>query len=101
MQDARMQSAIERQDETLEMLGSGVQRVKALAGTMRDELHDQAVILDNLDDDMDRTETSMNSMSKKLNSLMTAAKSSERGQWAMIACLLLTLGVLVLTVLDG
>jgi len=94
------QHALERQDEQLEKLGLGVNRVKALAGTMRDELADQAVILDSLEEDVDRAEGNMQGMTSKLKSLMSGAKDSEKAQYGIICVLIVVLVFLVSSVLE-
>jgi t-SNARE complex subunit (syntaxin) len=94
------QRLLREQDSNLDILGQGVKRVKALAGDLRTELSDQAVILDNLDDDIEHADSSMKSMRSRMQALATQASSSERAQWSIIACLLLILGVLTLLVLS-
>jgi len=91
---------VKEQDEQLESLGQGVSRVKALAGVMKNELDEQAVILDRLEDDVERTDSSMRSMQKRLGSLLEQAKSSDRALWSVIGCLLVLLAVLTFLVLS-
>ena len=93
-------SLLREQDGQIEQLGDGVKRVKALAGVMKDELQEQNVILDELESDVDKTDSNMQSMQKKLKGLMDDAKNSDRALWSIIACLLVLLGVLVLLVLS-
>uniref|UniRef100_A0A7S4FCS2 t-SNARE coiled-coil homology domain-containing protein n=1 Tax=Chrysotila carterae TaxID=13221 RepID=A0A7S4FCS2_CHRCT len=88
------------QDSTLETLGKGVQRVKALAGIMRDELGEQAVILDSLDEDVDKADGSMNLLNKRMRILAEQTKSSDKAQWSIITCLLIVLGILTFMVLS-
>ena len=94
------QHALERQDEQLEKLGLGVNRVKALAGTMRDELGNQAVILDSLEEDVDRAEGNMQGMTGKLKTLMAGATASERKQYAIICVLVVVLLFLLSSILE-
>ena len=86
-------SSQKRQDGELEKLGQGVQRVKALAGVMKEELQEQAVILEDLESDVDRTDSMMQNMSKKMKQLANDAKNSDRALWSIIACLLVLLGI--------
>ena len=72
---AEQASLLRQQDETLATLGQGVQRVKALAGVMNEELSEQAVILDSLDDDVNKTDSAMHTMNRKLKTLVADAKS--------------------------
>uniref|UniRef100_A0A7S0Q6T0 t-SNARE coiled-coil homology domain-containing protein n=1 Tax=Coccolithus braarudii TaxID=221442 RepID=A0A7S0Q6T0_9EUKA len=98
--DQQHQQLLSQQDATLDSLGRGVQRVKALAGVMRDELGEQAIILDSLDEDVEKADTNMNAMSRRLKILAEQTKSSERAQWSIITCLLVVLGVLTFMVMS-
>ena len=93
-------SLLRQQDAELGVLGQGVQRVKALAGVMRDELHDQEVLLEKLEDDVERADSAMSSMGKKMGKLVEQAKSSDRALWTTIGCLSLLLAFLVYLVLQ-
>jgi len=93
-------SLLKEQDAELGQLGQGVKRVKALAGIMRDELHEQEVILEKLEEDVERTDTAMQSMSKKMSSLVEQAKNSDRALWTTIVLLSLLLAFLVYQVLS-
>ena len=93
-------SLLRQQDAELGQLGAGVKRVKALAGIMRDELHEQEVILEKLEEDVDRTDTAMNSMSKRMSSMVEQAKNSDRALWTTILLLSLLLAFLVYQVLS-
>ena len=42
-----------------------MKRVKALGGVMRDELSEQAVILEQLEEDVDKADSGMQTMNKK------------------------------------
>lgn len=94
------QRLLREQDQSLETLGAGVKRVKALAGELKNELAEQSVILDTLEDDIDHADSSMKSMRSRMSALFAQANSSDRAQWGIIACLLLVLGVLTLLVLS-
>ena len=91
---------LQQQDAALDTLGQGVQRVKALAGVMRDELHEQSVILDSLDDDVEQADGAMHSMQKRMRSLMERTRSSERAHLGIIACLLVVLTILLMGILS-
>ncbi len=91
---------MQQQDETLDHLSAGVGRVKALAGVMRDELGEQAVILDSLDDDMDKADTSMRGMQRKLKAMVNDAKRSDRTLYAIICCLSVLFVILFFMVLE-
>jgi len=100
MAQQQTQRLLREQDASLDVLGQGVKRIKSLAGDVRTELRDQAVILDSLDGDIENADSSMKSMRSRMQALATQASSSERAQWSIIACLLLILGVLTLLVLS-
>ena len=100
MASEQHQQLLKKQDETLDTLGAGVSRVKALAGVMAEELSEQAVILDKLEDDVDRTDTEMGSLNKKLRSLVEQAKGSDRALYSIIGCLVVLLIVLLVLILD-
>ena len=93
-------SLLQQQDAELGQLGDGVKRVKALAGLMREELREQDVILESLEEDVERTDTSMKSMSKRMGSLVEQAKNSDRALWTTIVLLSLLLAFLVYQVLS-
>jgi t-SNARE complex subunit (syntaxin) len=91
---------LRQQDDELSVLGKGVQRVKALAGVMRDELHEQEVILEKLEEDVERADSALGSMGKKMRTMVEEAKSSDRALWTTIGCLSLLLAFLVYLVLQ-
>ena len=78
------------------------QREAAHASERRggEQLSEQAVILDSLDDDVNKTDSAMHTMNRKLKTLVADAKKSDRAQWALIGCLILTLVVLTTMVLS-
>jgi SYP5 family syntaxin len=94
------QELLKDQDETLDTLHGGVQRIKALGGVMRDELAEQAVILDSLEDDVERTDSNMQSVNKRLKDLVEQTKKSDKALWSIIGCLLVLLAVLTFLVLS-
>ena len=91
---------IKEQDKELDQLGDAVKRVKALGGVMRDELNEQNVILEELEDDVERADTNMQQVQKKLKGLVEQAKNSDRALYSIIGCLLILLGVLTTMVLS-
>ena len=84
----------------MDKLGDAVKRVKALGGIMKDELSEQAVILDELEQDVEKADTGMKSMQKRMTGLMNDAKNSDKALYSIICCLLLVLGVLTTMVLS-
>ena len=89
-------SLLKEQDAEVDQIHDAVKRVKALGGVMRDELQEQNVILENLEDDVERADSGMQTMQKKLKSLVTETQSSDRAMYSIIACL-----VIVLVILTG
>ena len=100
MRHESAQQLLKRQDDALDTLGDATARVKALAGGLKHELHEQSVMLEALDDDMERQDASMGAITQKMRSLSDTVAGSERAQMGVIGCLLLVLGVLVLMVLS-
>jgi t-SNARE complex subunit (syntaxin) len=94
------QGLLREQDEELGKLGEGVQRVKALAGVMREELSEQTVMLEEFEDDVDKADSNMHSLQKRLRGLVDDAKSSDRALWSVIGCLVIVLLVLTFMVLS-
>ena len=97
---ADQQALLKEQDAELDVLGDSVKRVKGLAGVMRDELSEQNVILEGLEEDVEKTDSSMNSMTKKMSVLMEQATSSDHALYSVIAFLLCLLGFLLYLVLQ-
>ena len=88
------------QDQTLDTLHGSISRVKALGGVMRDELAEQAVILESLEEDVDKTDSNMQQMQKKLKSLVEQTKTSDKALYSIVTCLLVLLLVLTFMVLS-
>ena len=88
------------QDHELDKLEGGIKRIKALGGVMRDELAEQAVILESLEDDVEKADTNLNTMQKKMRTMIDDAKNNDKALWSIIACLSLLLGFLTFMVLS-
>ena len=67
---------------------------------MQTELKEQAIILENLEEEVDKADSGITGLNKSLRKLVDEAKSSDRAQYAIIACLLITLVVLTTMVLE-
>jgi len=93
-------SLLNEQDAQLDQLGNAVSRVKALGGVMRDELQEQNVMLEDLEEGVDQADSGMQAMQKKLKSLTTEIKSSDKAMYSIIGCLSLLLAVLTFMVLS-
>ena len=94
------QGLLREQDASLDTLHGSIQRVKALGGVMRDELAEQAVILESLEEDVDKADTNMQTMQKKLKGLVEQTKNSDRALYAVVACLTALLLILTAMVLS-
>ena len=93
-------SLIKAQDQELDQLGDAVKRVKTLGGIMKDELSEQAVMLEDLEKDVDEADTGMQQMQKKLRGMVEDAKNSDKALYSIIGCLLLLLAILTFMVLS-
>lgn len=89
VQELHMKSMIAQQDSQLEALGSAVERLGNMAGTINDELKEQNAMLAGLDDDLDDA-------GNKMNTVMTALAKSLRTK---DSCQLYTIIVLILITL--
>ena len=56
------------QDDHADQLHTGVLRIKEQAGLIKRELDDQNIILERLEDDVDKAEGSMSSLNRKMQS---------------------------------
>ena len=80
-------SLLQEQDGALDQLEGGIKRIKALGGVMKTELAEQQVMLDALDEDLEQADSQMQSMTKKLNTLIDDTKKNDYAQYGIIACL--------------
>lgn len=94
------QKLLNEQDSQLDELHGGISRIKALGGVIRDELAEQSVILESLEDEVDKTDSNMQSMQKRLQGLVEQTKASDRAQYGIIGCLLVLLMVLTFMVMS-
>ena len=85
---------LKEQDDQLDHLEGGIKRIKALGGVMRDELAEQAVILESLEDDVVNAESNMQTMQNRMRHMIDDAKNSDKALWSTIVCLCLLLAFL-------
>lgn len=90
----------QEQDEQADQLHAGVQRIKEQAGLIKRELDEQNLILEKLEEDVDKAEGNMSAMNRKMRTMMEEAKSSDKAMYSVIVCLMLLLGVLTMMVLS-
>jgi len=91
---------LREQDNELEQLEGGIKRIKALGHVMKDELAEQAVILESLEDDVEKADSNMQSLRSKMSSMINDAKNNDKALWSIIFCLSLLLGFLTFLVLS-
>ena len=94
---AEKQKLLEReQDDTIRTLGQSVERIQGMALRVNEELASQNQMLEEIDDEVDRTDSKLKSLHGKLSRL---ANDNDRGKYCVIFCLLILLGVLIFLVL--
>ena len=91
---------LKEQDDQLDHLEGGIKRIKALGGVMRDELAEQAVILESLEDDVVNAESNMQTMQNRMRHMIDDAKNSDKALWSTIVCLCLLLAFLTFQVMS-
>ena len=91
---------LRQQDHELDKLEGGIKRIKSLGGAMKTELAEQAVILESLEDDMEKADSNMNTMQRKLKTLIQDTQNNDKALWGIIGCLMLLLGFLTFLVMS-
>ena len=86
-------SLIRRQDEDLEDLSEAVKKLGVVAGTIGEELDSQGKLLDDLEEDVDGVSNRLGAAQRKLKTVIE--KTGMKGQLAIIACLVVTLVILM------
>ena len=82
-----------RQDEDLEDLSEAVKKLGVVAGTIGEELDSQGKLLDDLEEDVDGVGNRLGAAQRKLKTVIE--KTGMKGQLAIIACLVITLVILM------
>ncbi|CAD5126568.1 DgyrCDS14663 [Dimorphilus gyrociliatus] len=91
---AQQQLIIKSQDEEIDRITSGVGVLKNVSRQIGSELDEQAVMLDEFNRDMDRTDTRMDSVMKKMTKVLHL--SNDRRQWCAIGVLLLVFVIVII-----
>ena len=86
------------QDSTLRHLSSSVDRVQGIAIRVNEEIRDQNRMLDDIDDELDKTAGRLAGMHAQLRRI---ANDKDRGKYCVIFCLLVLLVVLISMVLES
>ena len=88
---------VREQDDTIKQLGSSVERVQNMAQRVNDELAEQNRMIDDLDEEVGRTDSRMKGLNTTLRRL---SNDSDRGKYCLIIVLLIVLAILTLMVLS-
>lgn len=88
---------VREQDDTIRQLGSSVERVQNMALRVNEELAEQNRMIDDLDEEVERTDSRMKGLHTTLRRL---SNDSDRGKYCIILVLLLVLAVLTFMVLS-
>ena len=88
---------IHEQDETIRGLAASVQRVQGMALLVNEELAAQNRIIEDIDEEVDRTDSKLKSLHVRLARF---ANDRDRGKYCVIFILLIVLTVLIFLVLS-
>mmetsp|Transcript_10181 Transcript_10181/g.37862 ORF Transcript_10181/g.37862 Transcript_10181/m.37862 type:complete len:261 (-) Transcript_10181:655-1437(-) len=93
----RQREVIDQQDHHLDRVIDGTTRLKNLVLDIGDELDEHKIIIEDLQTDVERTQSNLGRVQRKLNKLLKSA-SGDKGKLICIVVLFIILGVLVLLV---
>ncbi|XP_075062721.1 syntaxin-10 [Mixophyes fleayi] len=96
-QQAQQQLIIDEQDAGLELVSGSIRVLKDMSGRIGDELDEQAVMLDDFSQEMDNTQTRMDSVLKRMAKV--SHMTSDRRQWCMIGGLVVALVIVLILLL--
>ena len=88
---------VREQDDTIKTLASSVERVHGLARVVNDELSSQNHLLEEMDVEVEKTDSRLKGLNTQLRKL---ANDSDRGKYCLIVFLLIVLAILTLMVLS-
>lgn len=86
-----------QQDQHLDVLSASVSRTKDLATSISEELDAQAGLIDELDTKVERTNTRMNSATRRVQQVMTSVKRDRGTQ--MVLCLVVLIVILIIIII--
>jgi len=92
----QLQQTMDAQDEDLEAISRATGNLKEIGITINEELKLQGHMLEEMDQEVDKTNTRLNNVLKRLNKLIDS--TSDRVQWCMVIVLFLILIGLVVIV---
>jgi syntaxin 6 len=93
----KQQLLLQEQDETLSALKGGINRMGHLALSINEELDSQNRMIEGIDDHIDKTESSLGGLQKKLKAL---AADSDSGKYCTVCFLTVVLVVLFWLVIN-
>ncbi|KAJ2016069.1 hypothetical protein GGI01_003141 [Coemansia sp. RSA 376] len=92
----QQQVLMEQQDEHLDAMMDTVRNLHGIAGTMNTELDDQAILLDDMDDLVDRTQSKLTAARNTVNKFLRDQNSSSLRVILILFVVILVLIVLII-----
>lgn len=86
---------IATQDKNLELLEQGLDRLHGVAKNINSELNEQHIMLNELDDDLTKSNTEIETINKKVNRLIEKVKKDGCGIYFVIGFLVLIIILLL------
>lgn len=96
-QGEKQQLLMQEQNETLQALQGGINRMGQMALSINEELDSQSRMIEDIDDHIDKTESTLSVLQKKMKEL---ANDSDRGKYCTICFLTVVLVVLFWLVIN-
>mmetsp|Transcript_17562 Transcript_17562/g.45230 ORF Transcript_17562/g.45230 Transcript_17562/m.45230 type:complete len:149 (-) Transcript_17562:81-527(-) len=96
-EQAQQQLIMQRQDETLDQIAASAQRLQGAANAVNQELKEQAEMLKELDEDMEKQTEKLNFVMKRMGRLL---KTSNNKELCLIIGLFLLMLVLIFLVIN-
>ncbi|OQV23656.1 hypothetical protein BV898_02398 [Hypsibius exemplaris] len=90
----QQQRVIQLQDNTLDKIGTSVGTLKEMSQKIGSEITEHMVIMDDLGNSMEKTDTTMSYVMKKLNKVSRMA--DDRTQWTVLIVLVIILFIVIL-----
>ena len=88
---------VREQDDTIKSLASSVSRVQDMAVRVNEELRSQNMIIGEIDEEVEKTDSRMRQLNSTLRNL---ANDQDRGKYCVILILLIVLAILTMLVLS-
>lgn len=94
----RQDAALAQQDQALDQLSDSLMRIKSIAASIGDELDTQKPILEGMEYDVERTQTNLNRMTRRLDKLLNSGGNG--GKICIIIVLVIVLAFLLFGVVN-